>query len=118
MARLLLPLLAAGLLAAAPPPAAATTHWLCGLNAELTRLVCVADDDPLQPATEATTTAQVRGTRFPLDPRQRWVVDFWSPPTEAAAVELLARATLCFRSPGCSVSVALPEYLRAEAARR
>lgn len=99
-------------------PAQAGTHWLCGLSAELTRLVCVADADPFEPATPAAPAATVRGTRFPLDPRQRWTVDFWSPPTEGASVEFLARATLCYRSPGCSVSVALPAYLQATAARR
>ena len=57
-------------------------------------------------------------TRFPLDPRRQWTVDLWSPPTEGASVEFLARATLCFRSPGCSVSVALPAYLQPGAPRR
>ncbi len=117
MARLS-PLVLAFTLAAVAAPALAGTHWLCGLSAELTRLVCVADTDPLEPTASEATTAAVRGTRFPLDPRQRWVVDFWSPPTEGASVEFLARATLCYRSPGCSVSVALPAYLQATVARR
>lgn len=117
MARLSLLALAAALVSLAAP-ATAGTHWLCGLSADLTRLVCVADDDPLEAAAPAAATATVRGTRFPLDPRRQWTVDFWSPPTEGASVEFLARATLCFRSPGCSVSVALPAYLQPGAQRR
>lgn len=112
------PLVLALALACLAAPAAAATHWLCGLSADLTRLVCVADEDPLDAAAPAATTATVRGTRFPLDPRRQWTVDLWSPPTEGASVEFLARATLCFRSPGCSVSVALPAYLQPGAGRR
>jgi hypothetical protein len=102
----LLPLLAL------PLPALAATHWLCGLSDDLTRLVCVADVDPLEAAaTRSEPEATVRGTRFPLDSRQRYSVELWTPPTEAAPVELLARATLCYRSPGCRVTLALPAYL-------
>lgn len=117
MARLV-PLVLAAALAPWAAPAHAGTHWLCGLSADLTRLVCVADEDPIDNALPEAPTAVVRGTRFPLDPRRQWTVDFWSPPTEGASVEFLARATLCHRSPGCSVSVALPGYLQASAARR
>lgn len=82
-------------------------HWLCGLSDDALRLVCLADLDPASPpAAEAVPRATVNGTTFPLDPRRRWVVDLWSPPTELAPVEHLARATVCYRSPGCSVSVA------------
>jgi hypothetical protein len=94
----------------APAPARAATVWLCGLSDDLTRLVCVADVD----ATDSTgqspsaATAQVKGTRFPLDPRGRWVVDLWSPPTETESVARLARATICYRSPGCEVILSIP----------
>jgi hypothetical protein len=100
------------LMFALPLPALAATHWLCGLSDDLTRLVCVADVDPLEAAPpRGEPTATVRGTRFPLDSRQRYSVELWSPPTEAASVELLARATICYRSPGCRVTLALPAYL-------
>ena len=105
------------LLCLLPLQAGAAAHWLCGLSEDLTRLVCVADDDvrdampPTTPALAAPGTT-VNGTRFPLDPRLRYSVDLWSPPTEAASVELLARATLCYRSPGCEVTLVLPAYLR------
>jgi hypothetical protein len=96
-------------------PALAGTQWLCGLSEDLTRLVCIADDDPRDAAPRhEDTTAVVNGTRFPLDPRRRFTVELWSPPAEAASVELLARATLCYRSPSCQVSVALPGYLQAQ----
>lgn len=83
------------------------TVWLCSLSSDATQLVCIADadggDDAVVPA---RATAVVHGTRFPLDPRQRWTVDFWSPFTgEPAWLELLARATICYRSPGCEVIV-------------
>lgn len=98
------------LLWAAAEPGLATT-WLCGLSADLVRLHCVADADPGErnalPAS-AETTAIVRGTRFPLDPGRAWTVDLWSPPTDAAWLSLLARSTLCYRSPGCEVVLALP----------
>ena len=90
--------------------AQAGTVWLCGLSDDLVRLVCIADDDTLpdpgRPA--AATTAQVNGTRFPLDPRGRWTVDLWSPPNEAETVRQLARSTICYRSPDCEVLVHLP----------
>jgi hypothetical protein len=107
-----------------PLCAAADTHWLCGLSEDLTRLVCIADLDPRDaleaPVGSGTASAPaapssvVNGTRFPLDPRIRYAVDLWSPPTEAAPLELLARATICYRSPGCHVDLALPAYLRAK----
>jgi hypothetical protein len=114
------------LLAAAaglPVAARADTHWRCELSRDLVRLVCRAE--PATPAAAApgapvavpvvapVSTAQVHGTRFPLDPSRPWTVDLWSPPTERDRVELLARATICYRSPGCTVSLAWPEDLAA-----
>jgi hypothetical protein len=84
-------------------PVQAGTVWLCGLSDDLTRIVCVADQAPGDDAQPAPVTGQVRGTRFPLDPRQSWTVDLWSPATDPAPVAELARATLCWRSPGCTV---------------
>lgn len=106
----------AALLAAAvlPLPVHADTHWRCELSRDLVRLVCRADAPP--PAATPVvpvTTAQVHGTRFPLDPSRPWTVDLWTPPTERDRVELLARATICYRSPGCTVSLAWPEELAA-----
>jgi len=98
-------------------PVMAATHWLCGLSGDLTRLVCVADNDPLDPAVAhaapAPHSANVNGTRFPLDSRRPYTVELWSPPDEAVRVELLARSTICYRSPGCQVTLILPAYLLA-----
>jgi hypothetical protein len=107
MRRTVLPSFGLTLAMCLPVPAQATT-WLCGLSEDLVRLVCVVDSDPLDdalasPGSPATTTAVVNGTRFPLDPRTVYSVDLWSPPTEVASVALLARATICYRSPGCQV---------------
>lgn len=93
-----------------PAQAPSGTTWLCNLSADVVRLICVADQDPRDEAaaglTPVVTMAQVRGTRFPLDPARTWIVDLWSVPTEMESVELLARSTICHRSPGCSVTVA------------
>lgn len=100
-----------------PLSARADTHWRCELSRDLVRLVCRADPASESAAsatptvTAAAPTAQVRGTRFPLDPSRPWTVDLWTPPTERDRVELLARATICYRSPGCTVSLAWPEDL-------
>lgn len=103
---------------AAAPAAAATataTHWLCGLSSEMTQLVCVAEPS-LTPAVQAEsrpeTTAVVNGTRFPLDPARVYTVNFWSPATDLAFVELLAKSTICYRSKDCEVSFSAPAYWR------
>ena len=51
--------------------------------------------------------------RGPLDTGRRWTVDLWSPPTDPTDVELLARKTICYRSPNCSVILTLPRSIRA-----
>lgn len=104
--------------------------WLCSLSDEATRLVCVVDRDepnelasPTDPSTPArarpaagttttatsTTTAQttrvVNGTTFPLDQARVYTVELFAPATEREWVEQLARATICYRSPGCEVVV-------------
>jgi hypothetical protein len=97
--------------------AMAAPQWRCVLSGDLVQLVC----DSLPPAAaddaDATTIAVVNGTRFPLDRSRRWVVDLWSPPNELESVQLLARATICWRTPGCTVEVDAP-YLAATARRR
>ena len=42
----------------------------------------------------------------------------WSPPTEADFVALLARATICYRSPGCEVTLAPGPWLAATVSRQ
>lgn len=113
MDRLVLRAAVMAALAAPAAPLHAATAWSCVLSGDLVRLVCEAEAGavPQPPA------AQVAGTTFPLDPRRRWVVDLWSPPTEADAVRLLARATVCYRSPGCTVNVDLGVLDVAQAAR-
>ena len=109
MAAMLRAWLATVVLTILPPSACATTTWLCSLAEGFTRIVCVADDDDLRDAAAsdpATTTAVVRGTRFPLDPRRTWSVEMWSPATEDERVSFLARATICYRSPDCEVVMA------------
>jgi hypothetical protein len=111
------PLLVAALVGLQPLGAAAAVHWLCGLSPEMTRLVCVAESEPAAAAVPAPeTTAVVNGTRFPLDAGSSYTVDFWSPPSDMAFVDRLARATLCYRSPGCQVTVTAPELESALAA--
>lgn len=113
---------ATGLVVLLAPTPAAEVQWRCELSVDLVRLHCAAAPPPpagtpgpgADSAAEATTspstppiTAEVNGTRFPLDPRRRWTVELWTPPTEAAFVEQLARATICYRTPRCEVQVDL-----------
>lgn len=90
------------------PSAARAADWLCTLSDEGLRLVCVADQDPRDEAAAPSPTASVRGTSFPLDPRRLYTVDLWSMPTDPDWVALLARSTICYRSPGCTVTMAGP----------
>lgn len=119
--RALATLAIAGAAVLAATPARAATDWLCSLSDDGVRLVCVADDDPrVEAAAEAPParpTAVVRGTRFPLDRRQVYTVDLFSPPDDEAWVGLLARSTICHRSPGCSVTLAPSAWLTARAPR-
>ena len=103
---------------ALPVPALAGTHWLCGLSSELVQLVCVVDTDigGAEPVLPDKLTAVVHGARFPLDPRQTYVVNMWSAPNDLERVELLARATICFRSPDCQVNFSAPAVAAAMAA--
>jgi hypothetical protein len=94
-------------IASMPTLALAGTHWRCELTDDLVRLSCRAEPGSSGDAS-AITTASVNGTRFPLDPGRRWYIDLWSPPTEMDRVYLLARATICYRSPGCSVELVEP----------
>ncbi|MBL8289090.1 MAG: hypothetical protein JNL85_13990 [Rubrivivax sp.] len=95
---------------------ASEVRWHCVLSADLTRLHCAAAvPGPVVATTAMAATAaapqapvaEVRGTRFPLDPRGTWTVEMWTPPSDGAFVEQLARATICYRSPGCEVTVDL-----------
>ncbi len=102
---LVLPWLAGGAVAQTPV-------WICSLTAEATRLTCIADADPLLAAERAPAPAAVvKGTSFPLDPRRVYSVDLWSPATDMEFVAHLARATICYRSPGCSVVVPAAQTL-------
>ncbi|MEQ1804360.1 MAG: hypothetical protein ABL900_03205 [Burkholderiaceae bacterium] len=97
---LVLPWLAGG--AGAVPPV-----WICTLAADARRLICVADDDPVDVAEPVPPPAAVvNGTVFPLDPRRVYNVDLWSPATDMEFVAQLARATMCYRTPGCNVVLA------------
>lgn len=98
------------LLATLALPSAAAPQWRCTLSNDLVQLVCTAAEPE---AALAETVASVNGTRFPLDTRRRWVVDLWSPPTEMASLEHLARATVCYRTPGCQVQVDVPHLASA-----
>ena len=107
MHRHLVAALAAAAAALSAPAVRAESHWLCALSEDALRLVCLADAGPTAAAEPAPAPrAVVHGTAFPLDPRRRWVVELGSPPSETAFVEQLARATICYRSPDCSVSLA------------
>ncbi len=91
-----------------------STVWACTLSDDLVRLHCTAGDG----ATPQAATVAVNGTAFPLDPRRHWVVDLWSPPTEIEFVERLARATICYRTPGCTVTVDAPSLATARVSAR
>jgi hypothetical protein len=91
----------------ASTPCHAGVHWLCGLSEDATQLVCLADIEPAEMApgsAPSPATAMVNGTQFPLDARRSYRVDFWSPATDLAHVDQLARATMCYRSRDCQVS--------------
>jgi hypothetical protein len=97
---------AAALTFLAPGRADAETLWMCTMSDDAIRLVCVAEADPLHGSEPAPAQRfVVNGTSFPLDPRRSYTVDLWSPPTEMEPVERLARATICYRTPDCSVMV-------------
>lgn len=96
-------------------PNAAGVHWICGQSEDLTRIVCIADADQFVAFDSApgATTAVVKGTRFPLEARKTYTVDMWAPATEPEEVERLARATICYRSPGCELTFSSPTTFRA-----
>lgn len=95
-----------GLLGVVPAHADSRTVWLCGLSADAMRLVCVADAGVQDlPAPAERPVAVVNGTPFPLDTRQLYTVELLTQATEMAFVEQLARATMCYRTPACSVMV-------------
>jgi hypothetical protein len=108
-----LALLGAGLLLANDVAVAAPPPWLCSLSEDSLRLVCVADTADAEPGDGTTavpapgarpaTTAVVHGTAYPLDPARVYTVELLAPATDAEWLEQLARATLCYRSPGCTV---------------
>jgi hypothetical protein len=107
------------LLALASPLCAAQALWVCGLSDDAVRLVCVADADPTLPtAAQTKPTAMVAGTSFPLDTRRQYSVDLWTPPSDMEFVAQLARATICYRSPGCSVVMATLQPVEFAALRR
>jgi hypothetical protein len=109
----------AGLLALSSPFCRAQALWVCGLSDDAVRLVCVADADPTWPAAaDIRPTAMVGGTSFPLDPRRQYSVDLWTPPSDMEFVAQLARATICYRSPGCSVVMATERPVTVAALRR
>lgn len=102
------------------PLANASALWQCTLSDDLTRLHCTANAADGEVAAHVGATApvrpaQVRGTRFPLDPRRTWTVEMWSPADDGAFVEQLARATICYRTPRCEVQVDLRPLARRDA---
>lgn len=95
-----------------PLAALASAHWLCGLSEDLTQLICVADTDvDVADVVDDAPPAQkvsVRGTQFPLDKAGRWTVDLWAPASDMDMLRQLASATMCYRTPNCSVNVSAP----------
>lgn len=103
------PLLAAGLLVLAPPTAGAGTTWACAPAPNGVQIVCVAEAGAVPVAdTAPAERAVVRGMSFPLARDRVYTVDLWSPPTDRAFVELLARATMCYRTPDCQITWTTP----------
>lgn len=99
------PLSLAVLSALVPWSARAGVEWLCGLSASGTQIVCVADAAP-GPTAEAAPEPRtvVNGVAFPLQRERLYTVEMWSPPTDMAFAQLLARATMCYRTPDCRVT--------------
>lgn len=107
------PILAAGVLALAPLSAAARTAWVCALAPNGVQIVCVAEAAPDAVGdTPPALRTVVNGVSFPLARDRVYTVDLWSPPTEMAFVELLARATMCHRTPDCHVTWTTPAPAR------
>jgi hypothetical protein len=106
-------LVSALLVAAGCSSASAAVSWVCGLSGDSLHLVCVADPEAAEVEPSIAKTALVvMGTAFPLNPRNVYTVPLWSPPTDAAFLEELARATICFRSDACEVIVVAPSLGR------
>ena len=107
------PILAAGVLALAPLSADAGIGWSCALSPSAVQIVCVAEAGPAAVAdTAPVVRTVVNGVSFPLARDRVYTVDLWSPPTEMAFVELLARATMCHRTPDCHVTWTVPAPAR------
>ena len=107
------------LLGILPAQSHAQTVWLCGLSADAMRLVCVAEAGPQEvqePA--ARPIVAVNGTTFPLDPRRLYTVELLTQATEMEFVEQLARSTMCYRTPSCTVTFSGPRPDITLAARR
>jgi hypothetical protein len=108
-----------GLLGFGAPQAQARTNWLCGLSEDILRLVCVAEAGPQDVQDPAPAPrAVVNGTAFPLDPRRQYTVELLAPAGEMEFVEQLARATMCYRTPECTVSFAGPRVQATRVAAR
>jgi hypothetical protein len=107
--------LCATLFATLAAPAQAGDHWLCTISGEGTRLICVADVGPTDDTAATNRTAAtsvVNGTSFPLDTARLYTVQMWSPPTDLAFVTQLAHSTICYRSPGCHVTLTTGPWLQ------
>jgi hypothetical protein len=101
------------------PQAQAQTNWLCGLSEDILRLVCVAETGPQGvQETEPAAVAVINGTTFPLDARRQYTVELLAPAGEMEFVEQLARATMCYRTPECTVSFAGPRMQAVRLAAR
>jgi hypothetical protein len=94
---------------------AAQVAWTCAISADGTCLDCASSSRPGAVASSAAAggaaAAVVRGVAFPLDPTGTYSVALWSPPTERRFVELLASATICFRTPDCRVAVGESDWI-------
>jgi hypothetical protein len=109
----------AALLGCLPAQAHSQTTWLCGLSTDAMRLVCVADAVPQEgQAPAGQPVAVINGTSFPLDPRRLYTVDLLTQATEMEFVEQLARSTMCYRTPVCTVAFTAPRTDVALADRR
>jgi hypothetical protein len=110
--RLIGSLLLAAALVAIAPRGEAGTNWFCELTPDGMRVSCRAETrtTSAEPAPASQKTS-VNGTEFPLDAGRRWVVDLFAVPDDLQRLELLTRATICYRSPECSVLLVTPAHL-------
>ena len=101
------------LIGAGSTSATASVTWVCALSEDAMNLVCAAEADAAGLAvTNARPLVVVNGTEFPLSPMEIYAVPLYSPPTDMATLDQLAREVLCLAAVRCRVVYAVPSLGR------